>query len=91
MCNYSCWYCPDYLHDGKLGFPNLEKCLEFFNDLQEQHPNKILKIELNGGEPSIWPELGKFAEWCKANDNQIILTTNGSRTMRWWKKYYRMF
>jgi MoaA/NifB/PqqE/SkfB family radical SAM enzyme len=80
-CNYSCWYCPDELHNGSHGWPDLEYSINFFKWLAEKH--EYVFIDLQGGEPTLWPKLLHFMESMPDNV-EIELTTNASRTIRWW-------
>lgn len=82
-CNYSCWYCPEYLHSGTSGWPDFQKTLDFFNVLSQK--NEYVHVSILGGEPTLWPELGKFLEKMPENIFADIVT-NGSRTMGWWEK-----
>jgi organic radical activating enzyme len=51
-----------------------------------------VRITLTGGEPTLWPELDKFAKYLHDNHKcRITLNTNGSRTVRWWKQYSKYF
>lgn len=80
-CNYSCWYCPDELHNGSHGWPDLEYSIEFFKWLSKKH--EYVFIDLQGGEPTLWPNLLKFLQALPENV-EVELTTNASRTLRWW-------
>lgn len=86
-CNFSCEYCPDYLHNGKYGFPNYTKALEFIEKVSQQ--NKKVFIELLGGEPTLWPDLINFMKSVRDLSDDIIvhIGTNGSRTEKWWQKF----
>lgn len=82
-CNYDCWYCPKHLHSGTSGWPDFQKTLDFFNFLSQK--NEYVHISLVGGEPTLWPELGRFLE--KIPENVFAdIVTNGSRTIAWWEK-----
>ena len=83
-CNFSCWYCPDVLHAGKYEWPNLEVSLRYFQFLYEKHPAGVF-IDFIGGEPTLWPGLADFVESLPDGIDYEI-TTNGSRTMRWWER-----
>lgn len=80
-CNFSCWYCPDYLHDGKYKWPDLEKSLHFFEQLSKT--KDTIYLDLVGGEPTLWPKLSEFLQRRPSNIF-VEVTTNGSRTLNWW-------
>lgn len=82
-CNYSCWYCPEYLHSGTSGWPNFSTSVDFFNDLSTKHSK--IHLDLIGGEPTIWPKFNEFVDSISDNIG-IELTTNGSRSLKWWSR-----
>lgn len=84
-CNYKCWYCPDDLHDGRYRWPDLETSLEFFSALCETQ--EVVHLDMAGGEPTLWPEMDEFLSRRPAN-LRVEVSTNGSRTINWWKKNY---
>lgn len=48
----------------------------------------LFHLQISGGEPTLWPELGSFIEQIKSEHNVYVsLISNGSRTLRWWKEY----
>lgn len=96
VCNYKCWYCYPEANTGTVYWPdvnvvkkNIVKLINFYID------KKIVdevQLSLLGGEPSLWKELGEFAEYVSKNSQcKIYLITNGSRTIRWWEEYARYF
>jgi organic radical activating enzyme len=51
------------------------------------HKEKI-QLHITGGEPTMWDDFGEFTRHFKINYNCIIsMSTNGSRSLGWWKKY----
>jgi MoaA/NifB/PqqE/SkfB family radical SAM enzyme len=87
MCNFACAYCPEYLHDGKVGFPKYDDALWFVKELSKDKPD--LFFEILGGETTLWPKMISFVnEAVNINDNIVIeINTNGSRTRSWWKRF----
>jgi organic radical activating enzyme len=97
VCNYKCWYCFPGSNEGTTGWPEVEivkynivKLIQFYFD------NSFNDINLNllGGEPSLWKDLGEFVLFIKTNIKpkwnqklRISMQTNSSRTLRWWKEY----
>lgn len=82
-CNYSCWYCPEHLHSGTTGWPDLEKSLALFGTLSLK--NKNVFVTIIGGEPTLWPKLTQFLERIPENISTEIVT-NASRTISWWER-----
>lgn len=96
-CNYSCNYCWPAAHDGRYRFPadldlicsNLEYLISTYKD---SFNKTNVRLTINGGEPTLWPELGEFVKRIHESTGcRITLNTNGSRTIRWWKEYADYF
>jgi sulfatase maturation enzyme AslB (radical SAM superfamily) len=102
VCNYKCWYCFPGSNEGTVGWPdvdvvknNLVTIIEFYFN------NGIDEIQLNllGGEPTLWKDLGELVKHVCEKSNYdrkkkkllIIVKTNASRTLRWWKEYGHYF
>lgn len=91
-CNYSCSYCPTGLHDGKSDWATFDQITGFFDKL-EHHYDANFQFIMHGGEPTMMPHLPKVCEEIKRRDptNIVALITNGSRTIRWWRKNKHLF
>ena len=74
-CNFSCWYCPEYLHAGTSSWPDLEKSLHYFRFLAERNSGGVF-VDMIGGEPTLWPGLLDFIRALPDSVNCEI-TTNG--------------
>lgn len=96
-CNYKCHYCFEGCNDGKYRFPEnfelVKKNFTYIINLYRNHFKKShIRINITGGEPSLWPRLGEFAEYfSKELDCKISLSTNGSRTLNFWMRYAKFF
>jgi len=96
-CNYKCHYCFDGCNDGLYRFPTdlnlIKKNLSHIVNIYRDHHNKKhIRIHITGGEPTLWPDLGEFAEhFNERMDCKISLSTNGTRTLRFWQEYSRYF
>ena len=93
ICNFNCTYCFPGSKDAVYRYPkNIETVLNNFNLLfdlyKEKHGKKKFDINLvGGGEPTLWPYFGEFTKGIKEKHNvELTVTTNGSRTLRWWKE-----
>jgi hypothetical protein len=91
-CNYHCSYCPTGLHDGKSDWATLDQIKGFFDKLEDHYETNFQFI-MHGGEPTMMPHLPQVCEEIKRRDptNMVALITNGSRTLRWWKKNKHLF
>ena len=87
-CNYHCWYCEDYFHNGKHRWPDADTALDFFEELCSR--NESVSVDIQGGEPTLWPGLVDFIDR-KPKNLSVEITTNGSRTLDWWLKHYKKF
>ncbi len=88
-CNFSCWYCGPHANGGthrwhddtEFLLKNFRHMFDFFMN------NGKTSFELNllGGEPALWPDVAYFAREIKrTHPVEVTMTTNGSRTLRWW-------
>ena len=93
ICNYSCDYCFPGSTDAKNRYPkDLDQLLNGFANLFSVYSDlgkKKFKLTIaGGGEPTLWPELGLFCKRIKQLGNvEIQITSNASRTLRWWDEY----
>jgi len=95
-CNFKCWYCSPYANGGTHRWvKDTELLLKNFRHLFNYFiANGKTNFELNyvGGEPTLWPDIGEFSRKIKEEFNCIVtLTTNGSRTLRWWDQNADVF
>jgi organic radical activating enzyme len=99
ICNYSCHYCHPGSNEGNKKFPedyNLyTKNIDHLINVYKKYFNKKrIKMEISGGEPTLWPKLSSFVSHLKHSHSEIFcisLTTNASRTMRWWRENAKYF
>lgn len=96
VCNFSCHYCHPGSNDGTAKFPKdyelFKTNVDHLLNVYRARGKKNFRIELTGGEPSLWPHVADFAEYIKRNgDVIVVLVTNGSRTMRWWEQNAEYF
>jgi organic radical activating enzyme len=95
ICNYDCSYCFPNSKDGIYRYPkNINTVINNFRLLFDFYRDKFNKTEfrlnlVGGGEPTMWPYISEFCDGIKKNHNvRLQLTTNGSRTLRWWEENY---
>lgn len=94
LCNYKCWYCFPGSHEGTHRFPDFDltvKNLKHLVDYYISQGKKKIFLNILGGEPTLWPRLGEFAEIFSKNNCLISMLTNGSRTIRWWEENSKYF
>lgn len=88
-CNFSCDYCHPTINDGSFSwqkFTDAKRFLDFIWESVCLPNNQKLLINLQGGEPTLWPALTEFCTYVKQLDteNSIRLLTNGTRDTNWW-------
>lgn len=87
ICNFNCPYCFPGSTEGKYRYSDVDLALETFKKIFNKYNKRKYNLFIaGGGEPTLWPKLGYFCEKVKELANcRIILISNGSRTIRWWK------
>jgi organic radical activating enzyme len=83
VCNYTCDYCRPDLYDGSSRWPDIDKAVEFYQYVHNNVNSGPKLLNLTGGEPTLWPKLFEFLNRID-NSYYTQITTNGSRTIRWW-------
>lgn len=97
-CNYKCHYCFKGSNEGDILWPNknFDILIDNFKKLltiyEERLGKKRIYLKPIGGEATLWPLFPKFlAELKKDHDIFIRLSTNASRTLRYWKENFLLF
>lgn len=94
LCNWNCWYCFPGANDGNIRFPDFDitvKNLVHLVRYYKQYGKKRIFLHIVGGEPTLWPKLGEFSKILSEENCFISISTNGSRTLRWWKEFGHYF
>ena len=87
-CNFNCSYCDDYTHDNFSKHLSLEIAKKTIDKIIEKTKDKKIKINLTGGEPTVNPEIEKIIDYMFNHNIDIGITTNGSRTLNFYKKIF---
>jgi sulfatase maturation enzyme AslB (radical SAM superfamily) len=95
-CNYNCRYCLPVFNEGKVRWPDLETITDRLSHVMDYYikygNKKRFVFQIIGGEPTLWPECGEFVKFFKDRyDVTISMSSNGSRTLRWWEEYGKQF
>lgn len=91
-CNYDCMYCPSRLHDSTSPHKTIRELKAVWIDIVEKTQQKNLKykISITGGEVTGNRDFIPFLTWLNNNYKQeldkILLTTNGSATLKYYQK-----
>lgn len=85
VCNYDCSFCGAEHKRGDIRWKSL--------DTYKMYADKLLDAAgdypwfmFTGGEPTLYPEFIELLQYIKSKGAYIMITTNGSRTLRWWKE-----
>ena len=95
-CNYKCSYCFDGASDGTYRPPEFNDILiENIKHLQNTiSENSTIDTfwHFAGGEPTLYKDLKTIVKFIKSfNKTYVSMTSNGSRTERWWKENINLF
>ena len=90
-CNYECVYCPSELHDMTSKHPDFEKLKKVWDDFYDKtnHLGLPYKISFTGGEVTANKSFLPLIEYLrnsKFNIGQIIVTTNGSASLKYYQR-----
>ena len=87
-CNWSCEYCPPYLHDSSQNWPTFESSMNFLTNLFShiKNRNNTIRLDFLGGEVTLCKYFLNLIQYCRANNCRTSIITNGSRTIRYWKE-----
>jgi len=86
-CNYSCDYCPTFLHNGSSGWPEKDDVVNFIKKFKLS--GKEICYRITGGEPTYWKYFLEFAQTVKEQGNFFSFLTNGSQTVDYYKNIAR--
>lgn len=95
-CNYDCMYCPPEWHTSSGELHSLSTLQTAWKSIQQKtnHHNLPYKISFTGGEVTINKDFLPFVQWLRENyaDNifSILLTTNGSASISYYKKLFTL-
>lgn len=85
-CNWTCEYCPPYLHNSSFNWPSYESATNFlinlFNHIKQS--NNTIRLDFLGGEVTLCKYFPEILQLCWANNARTSIITNGSRTKRYW-------
>jgi pyruvate-formate lyase-activating enzyme len=85
-CNYSCEYCPLILHRGDRPWVELLLIEETLLKIKQRFSNKKIYVEFLGGEITLYKDFLGLMTFCKENNFENLIFTNGSRTFRHWEE-----
>jgi organic radical activating enzyme len=86
VCPYSCIYCPEIVHNGKIkSYFDWKAYEEFLDYLFNCWQDSTIIFAITGGEPTVHPYFEKIVDMISNNGHVFGLTTNLSRSFNFWK------
>lgn len=87
VCNFKCSYCFPGANTGDKLWPNVDRLSTALIRYLQTH-NRKTRLYLVGGETTLWKDLPEFCKTIKAAHDVIItISTNASKSLRWWDQY----
>ena len=99
-CNFNCVYCFDNSNTGTHKPPvdwedaqiMIKNVTHMINEIKKIMPNDgKLQIIFEGGEPTVYKHFPKLCKAIKDIGVEILVLTNGSMPISWWKKHIDVF
>lgn len=87
-CNYSCSYCHEMFRRGDRDKVDSELLLEVCKDITYHYDElgRDVVFEFLGGEPTLQERIPEIGQRLSNFPTNLILRTNGSAPLEWWKK-----
>jgi organic radical activating enzyme len=85
-CNHSCSYCWPSVHNTTDPWHELSDILKTIDKATEWSEGESIRWNFGGGEPTIYPKFIEILKYLKEKGHWTMITTNGSRTKRFWEK-----
>jgi|TARA_B100000959_G_scaffold280605_1_gene342732 MoaA/NifB/PqqE/SkfB family radical SAM enzyme len=89
-CNFSCNYCHPFNHEGSSSLYDIDTYKNFISKVLTQIDVPLV-VSFTGGEPTAMPIFDEFLDFLVENNVKIGITSNGSKSIKWWKKYHKAF
>ena len=86
ICNFSCTYCPERLHDGKVRGPKPAQVIEMINKIADNYPTKKMFFEFTGGEVTYYKNFLDIAKHVKSRGSDAGIISNGKRELSFWQQ-----
>ena len=88
QCNYHCSYCSEIFHKGDKLPPSKSLIAEVCKDITYHFDDlgRDVVFEFIGGEPTLSGDIKEIGMRLHNHPTSIILKTNGSADLEWWRK-----
>lgn len=91
LCNFSCSYCPEFLHAGTVEWPDIKVLQKFIQDMSNHFFGKQIYFEFTGGEVTLYPYLLELCDFIHDLNHTVGIISNGTRHYNWWSKQKNKF
>jgi organic radical activating enzyme len=87
FCNYDCNYCWSSVHNRTEAHKDYDELLRVSDDIISNWSHgETIRWNFGGGEPTLHPKFLDWMEYLKSRNQWTLVTTNGSRDTKYWKK-----
>jgi len=86
-CNFNCTYCWPAVHnntDKHYDYADIKKTID--RAVDDWADGDVIRWNFGGGEPTLHPKFVDILKYLKNRDQWTMVTTNGSRTPRYWEE-----
>lgn len=89
-CNYDCSYCWPSVHSKTEPYHAETRLLDVYEQIKTWLGDTTSRWAFGGGEPTLYPGFKKLLSSIKEHDPDcwITVTSNGSRTERYWRELF---
>ncbi len=87
VCNFSCSYCPEVLHNGKNRGLSLDVVKNFCRQVIETNVDRKVFFEFTGGEITFYKDFAPLLRFLKEHGADTGLISNGSRDLSFWESH----
>jgi len=84
-CNHNCSYCWPSVHNTSDPWHSIDDVMSTIDTAIEWSDGEQIRWNFGGGEPTIYPKFIEILKYLKSQGHWTMVTTNGSRSSRWWK------
>lgn len=91
VCNYACHYCPIYLHDNRVRWPDYDSVNRFTRTVAAHYHGRDITFLLSGGEITLWAQLPRMAADLRALGIDVAVLSNSTRPLPWWATHAPTF
>jgi len=85
-CNFDCSYCWPAVHNNTDKHYDYEVITQTIDKAIEWADGNQIRWNFGGGEPTLHPKFLDILKYLKERKQWTMVTTNGSRTTRYWNK-----